>query len=588
MKKLLYTIFLLVLSSPLISGATELDDIVTEQNRVIQNQQQFEQNKLRQNELKAVEVEQKKIKQQENEVIKNLADIKCFQIRKISFTKNKIFSPAEEKSFIKNYVNQCLTLGQINELTQEISNDLAKKGYATSKAILTKEEASGELLIEIVEGYMEDLIFNDESFFDKTQKFSAFGIVKKDEILNLHNIEPGLEQVNRLSSNKAVIKVFAGAKKNSSIVAVQNKPQNTIRANIAFDDLGSKTTGKHRDTIGMSFDNLLHLNDNFNVSRSANDLTKKKEEGANSSLNFSWSLPLKNNTLTLSSTRYHYSLRQGSVASIKAHGESITDSITFDSKLIKKARYRLNSSFNLAERNVVNYTDDVKLEASSRRSSIGSFSLANSFFFNASTLFVKPSYSRGLKVLNAKKDDVNMPSQAGHAQFEAFKLYANYSHNLEMPRTHIPLTYSLTFDSQFSRQRLYSSDQFFIGGPYTVRGFENGSIAGDSGYTIKNEVKFNVGKTVAQLANVEKLKYFPQWLNKVSIAPFYDYGNVRTKDGVQSGRLSGAGFKTSFNHKNLTANLTCAWVNNKSELLQDKYRENQAVYFDVTTELGFF
>jgi len=588
MKKPVIIFLILAIAIPFVSSANELDDIIIEQNSVIQNQQQFEQNKLRQGELKEIELEQKKIIKQENEVIENLADVKCFWITKISFTKNNIFSQVEEKSFIRNYVNQCLTLNKINKLTQEISSDLAKRGYVTSKAILTKEEASGELLIEIVEGHMEDLIFNDESFFDKMQKFSAFGVVKKNEILNLHNVEKGLDQINRLSSNKAVIKVFAGSLKNSSIVAVQNKPQNTIRANISFDDLGGKTTGKNRDTIGISFDNLLHLNDNLNISRSANDLTKKKEEGANSSLNFSWSAPLKNNTLMLSSTRYHYSLRQGSVVSVKAHGESITNAINLETKLIKKDRYRLSSGLNLTNRNVINYADDVKLESSSRRSSIGSLSLVNTFFFDAATLFIKPSYNRGLKILNAKKDEANISSQAGHAQFEAFKLYVNYSHSLEIPQILIPFNYSLTFDGQFSKQRLYSNDQFFIGGPYTVRGFESGSIAGDSGYTIKNELKFNIGKTVSRLVNIEKLKYFPAWINNISVAPFYDYGNVRTRDGSQSGKLSGSGFRTSFNHKNFTANLTCAWVNNKSYLLQDKYSENQAVYFDITSEFGFF
>ena len=582
--------FLLFLNLP--SYAADIDSVVSEQNRVIQNQQQFEQDNQRKTELQNTEVERKDEAMEGKMIGKAPVDKdlskRCFPVTKITFTKNKILSKTEENFLTQNIVGECLAPKEIDQLVKKISDHLVDKEYVTSKAaILHKDDFTGELVIEIVEGKLEDLIFNNDTFFDKAQKFSAFGLIKKQEILNLHEVLKGLDQINRLPSNSASVKMLSGSAPNSSIIAVQNNPKNTLRTNFSFDDLGSETTGKRRDTIGLSYDNLLHLNDNLNISRSANDFSHKKEQGNNNSINLGFSVPFKGNLLTLSHTRYAYSLIQGNATNFKASGQSITSSATLESVLFKRKKYRLKSQFSLTTRDIVNVINDQKVESSSRKATVATLAFPNKFFFEKGAMLLKPSYVRGLKALGARKDSGDISDQSAHSQFQMLKFYANYSQQLEMPVLKVPFSYALSLDSQLAQQRLYSSDQFFVGGAYTVRGFEGGSIGGDAGYLVKNEVGFNVGKVLVPLLPKQYSSAFASLYN-FSITPFYDYGYIKMHGINQGGRLSGGGFKTSFSHKNLVANLTMAWVANKSVLLQNHYRENQAVYFDVTTNFGFF
>ena len=49
-------------------------------------------------------------------------------------------------------------------------------------------------------------------------------------------------------------------------------------------------------------------------------------------------------------------------------------------------------------------------------------------------------------------------------------------------------TYTMRFRSQFTDQRLFGTDQFSIGGRYSVRGFSGEeTLRGDSGYYVQNE-----------------------------------------------------------------------------------------------------
>jgi len=397
----------------------------------------------------------------------------------------------------------------------------------------------------------------------------------------LRDVAIGLDSMNRLSSNAANVKIFAGSKQNSSIIFIENKSQNKLRLSFSVDDNGSEITGKKRDVIGVSYDNLLHLNDNFNFSRAANDFDKKSGERKGHFVGYNYSIPFKRHLLTLGYSKYSYSFFTGDIVKTRSSGASTTRNAMLDSVLIKRDKYKITTNLQLQNRNNANFTGDLKNQTSSRKATNGSVGISNILFFEDASLLLRPSYIKGLELLDAKKDDEDVKKNEVHGQFEAFKFYANYSHNLHIPLMQIPFNYNLNFDSQIAKQALYSNDQIFAGGAFSVRGFENGSISGDSGYVVRNDLKFNLGK----IFNAKKL---PSIIHNFSITPFYDYGYVISKANGSSGRLSGSGLKFDFIGKNLSASLTYAWVASKSQLLQQDYNENQALYFNVASEFGFF
>ncbi len=550
----------------------------SDSDQIMQRQQQFERDQIHQKEIKQVEKELERIEQIENEeqqnltkesgkVVQDLRAIQCFRIREIKFSSNQIISKFRSKILTKDYLGKCLNLSQISELNQKISNYLAESGYATSRSNIPQQSIeSGILKIEITESGLEKIIFREDNFFDQTQKFTAFGLVGKDEILDMKKIEQGLEQINRLSSNNATIKILPSSQENTSIIAVENNPKNSSRLSAAYDNNGVKLTGARRETISFNQDNLLRLNDNLVISRTANDLDNNRKEQGSNSFSSSFSVPFTWCNLTLNYSKSSYFFHSGDIVNSKYTGTTSTKSAAFDALLLKSKKFKLATNLLLTQRYNQNFSAGVK-DSSSHKASFGSVSLPTTLFFNESSLFLKPTYSKSLNILDSQTDGGKLPSNVAHFEFDIFRFYANFSQKLKIVEA--PISYNLTFDSQISKQTLYGVDQFAVGGVYSVRGFANGSIADDSGYNVKNEISVNLGRGFA-------------------LTPFYDYGYVRSKGGQQSGRLSGTGFKIGFSQQYFSANIIFSWAISKSQYLLQNYGENNAVYFNLASEFGFF
>ncbi|MFT6346888.1 MAG: hemolysin activation/secretion protein [Myxococcota bacterium] len=154
-------------------------------------------------------------------------------------------------------------------------------------------------------------------------------------------------------------------------------------------------------------------------------------------------------------------------------------------------------------------------------------------------------------------------------------------------------------DSQLSQDTLFGSEQFSVGGYYSVRGFRENYIAGDSGYYFRNKANINLGQLLIPFLKKEKKSksenkisnFFDKNLHhlyKFSMEPFYDYGYVQNKYSesgeINSGRLSGAGLKTIFSSKYFDASMTYSWSLNKSSLITSEDKENKMLYFEISVK----
>jgi hemolysin activation/secretion protein len=145
--------------------------------------------------------------------------------------------------------------------------------------------------------------------------------------------------------------------------------------------------------------------------------------------------------------------------------------------------------------------------------------------------------------------------------------------------------------AQHAKKTLFGSEQFSVGGYYSVRGFRENYINGDSGYYFRNKLNFNLGSFVAPFTKNQDEKnrnFFDKnlaHLHKFSLEPFYDYGYVKYKyvDKGASGRLAGAGLKAGFNSKYFDASLTYSFATNRSQLITSTVKENKMIYFEISS-----
>ena len=152
--------------------------------------------------------------------------------------------------------------------------------------------------------------------------------------------------------------------------------------------------------------------------------------------------------------------------------------------------------------------------------------------------------------------------------------------------TEIPYTLSNEFDSQYSKQTLFGSEQFSVGGYHSVRGFRENYLTGDSGYYFRNKANFSIGSLISFFG--KKTEGFIEknltHLNKFSLELFYDYGYIKNKHigNEASGRLAGTGVKTIFSSRYFNGSLTYSWATNQSRLITSTNKENKMIYFELS------
>lgn len=182
----------------------------------------------------------------------------CIQINSISIAGITQLSQYALRSITTRYEGKCLSLNDINTVLQEITYAYAEKGFVSSRAVLEPQDlSSGILRIRVVEGHVESIEMTHDSTMNSGQLLTIFPFVK-GSVLDLRDIEQGLDQLNRLPSNSATMSIAPGTGLGDSKVVIDNVQKRTWRPSIGFDNLGQDTTTKNSNsgTSTQRYENL--------------------------------------------------------------------------------------------------------------------------------------------------------------------------------------------------------------------------------------------------------------------------------------------------------------------------------------------
>ena len=195
-------------------------------------------------------------------------------IKDIKITNSTILSTKQKDYFTKPYINNCAE--NIDILMDKITKYYINKGYMSSRAVIDKNSLRNLsqtqiITIKIIEGKIEEIVFDEESknninFFNQTEILTAFGHLK-GKILNIRDIEQGIEQFDAIKGSKTTMQIKPSSKLGfTKVVLKRQRRQTGLNAKVTIDNLGSESTGKKRRNIGFESGNILHLNENFYVS----------------------------------------------------------------------------------------------------------------------------------------------------------------------------------------------------------------------------------------------------------------------------------------------------------------------------------
>ncbi len=456
-----------------------------------------------------------------------------FLINKIILENDELLSGREKRNLLEPFLNKEISYNDLTILVRSITNILIDKGYITArvKIPLNQNIKSGVITLTIINGYIGRISPESDSLRDRLQVSAAFPFFEGN-YLNIKDLDYGIEQMNRLQSNNATMKIIPGDETGSSKVVIYNDTRSRLGLDVGYDNLGQKNTGEQRGKLTVNIDDLLSFNDNvsFDYTKSMNSDTDKKY---NRSYTMFFSLPVGYWTFSSVYSRSEYmQYISGLSRDFKSSGDD-TSMIFSIERMIGRYKYnRFKGKSSLTLKNKESFIEDAKIETTSRKLSIFKAGLDYSTYLFGGYFSGTANYHRGLKYFDAYKDGDDLTGDTPRAQFDKYDMSILWNKTFTIFGQYFG--YLLNSYGQYGMDTLYSSEKISIGDMNSVRGFRDSSITGDRGFYIRNDL--SVFDFSSIWSCLKGLKFFTG----------YDYGYIIEKEGKDSNYGRGKGYITGY------------------------------------------
>ncbi len=428
----------------------------------------------------------------------------CFNISRIEL----IGDSAPQFAFALNQVlkdspvlGRCLGTVGINAVMARVQNAIIAKGFITTRVLAAPQDLkSGVLQLTIVPGRVNSIRFTPDS--SKRASYWNALPVSAGDILNLRDIEQGLENFKRIPTAEADIQIEpASTEANTpglSDVVIRYQQRFPVRVSLNLDDSGLDSTGKYQGAVTLSADNLLTLNDlfyiNYNHDLGGGDPARKGNDGFSAH----YSIPYDNWLFSATTSSYDfYQTVAGINQSYVFSGQSQTAEVKASRLLYRNSINKTFASLKGFLRKSSNYIDDAEIEVQRRRTAGWEFGINQSWYLGQAILDYNIAYRRG----TGAKDSLAAPEQGfGEGTSRMKLLYGDL--NLTVPfQVNAPwgpqsMQYSAALRGQTNYTALTPQDRFSIGNRFTVRGFDGQqTLVADNGWLIRNEFMMPIARS---------------------------------------------------------------------------------------------
>ena len=391
--------------------------------------------------------------------------------------------------------HRCLGSKGINLIMKRIQNAIVAKGYVTTRILAMPQDLkTGQLTLTIVPGKIRNIRFKTPN---PRATYSNAIPSRKDNLLNLRDIEQALENFKRLPTVETDIQIQPTTANNAqpgeSDLEIAWRQSFPFRLNFFIDNSGSKTTGKYLGGATFSYDHFLTLNDLLYISVNQDLGGGIKGARGTKGKTFHYSVPYGYwlISFTASQNNYHQTIIGDTPYTYS--GESENAEIKLSKLTYRDAKRKTTSYLSGWVRESQNFINDTEIEVQRRRMAGLEIGVNHQEYIDSTTLNLGLAYRWGVNAMNAI-DAPEEPFGEGTSKPRILKFNSNLNY---------PFTVSnklITYQNQIQIQRnltpLVPQDRFSIGSRYTVRGFDGeNTLTGDYGWLIRNNLLTSIGKS---------------------------------------------------------------------------------------------
>lgn len=496
-------------------------------------------------------------------------DTTKFPVRSIEISGNQLLPTASLHALVASGEGQQLSLNDLDDLADKVSEYYHAHGYPLAIAYVPAQTLhDGVVRIAVVEARYGKVDLQNQSEVGHYPLSATLAPLQPGNPVSEYSLERSLLLLSDIPGALVSSVMRPGEAEGTSdlVVDVTSAPRYT--GTLGMDDYGNAYTDRVRFSGSFNINGLFHQGDLFDI-----DGVSSGSGMSYGHAGYRYLLTGQGTTVGLGVSGLHYQLGNG-LSDLHAHGTATTQSINLSQPFIRNTRGNLYAQIEFDHKRLYDDIDLAGLEthrhennwvltvAGDQRDSTGvtNFNVSGSYgrlyldnfqtlfadFFGARTAgnFVKWDYSISrLQQLN--------PTNA---------LYFGFS-------------------GQHANRNLDTSEQFYLGGPNTVRGYDVGVVSGAQGNLATIEYRHDF--TFSMLPG--------PW----QASAFVDSGHVQAyKDtflpGVNSARLNSVGLGLHWSAANdwVVSTSIAAPIGNKPVLAGPHV--NTSTRFWLQVQKGFY
>ncbi|WP_417582475.1 ShlB/FhaC/HecB family hemolysin secretion/activation protein [Nitrincola sp.] len=427
------------------------------------------------------------------------AESPCFEIHNISFTVTD--AGQQNWDWLAQHIQlsedthpvlgRCLGAQGIGAIMARLQQAVVQQGWTTTRIIAPPQDLSqGVLQFEILEGVVREIRFAD-GHGKRATRFNTLPL-REGDLLNLRDLEQGLENFKRVPTVAADISIEPGAQPGESDLLIRHTQMFPFRVHASVDDSGSSTTGKYQGSLTLSYDNWWTLSDLFYITWQSELGGKDAGERGNTGHSLHYSVPWGYNLLSLnsSSSKYNQTVA-GAFQEYVYSGRNELHDVQLSRIVQRDQAGKTTAAVRAFHRRSHNYIDDTEIEVQRRAVSGIDISLGHRRSLGQGRWEATLTHRQGINAWGS----LSAPEEAfgeGTARMRLWLLDASFSTPFHLGSQ--PWNYHGRLRAQRHQTRLTPQDRFSIGGRYTVRGFDGDSVlSAESGIFLRNEVSTQLG-----------------------------------------------------------------------------------------------
>jgi len=408
---------------------------------------------------------------------------KTLVVQEFEFAGNTLFTGAELSAQIKDYLNRPVTLLEIFEAADRISDFYVSKGYTLASVNVPPQKIdSGKVRMLVSEGRIARIVAEDNRLYTQEQVTDYLGTIRPGTVYQGQDLQDRIRQLNTLPGLQAKAIVKPGEAYGTSDLVIKTV-EDPLSGALIVDNYGRETVGEMRVSAFAQVNNPFKVGDQLQLLglRSSEDLLRYGY--------LAYSLPVNYNgtRLTLS-----YGAAEFEVENSPVEGTNRSGKIMLDHPLIVDLNDRLTVGVG-ASRTVAN-SDFSGITFNG--TSITLLELASTYTHSHANLAVTQV------VANITTNFDQLERQELDAAFLGSSTIDNAGQRLraELDIQHLsPLSKGvqlfLRANGVYSPDPLSDITAYSLGGPSGIRGYPASEVRGDRGYfgTVGLNCPFNLG-----------------------------------------------------------------------------------------------